>query len=226
MQSWGTRSRFTERDTANEPSKSGVIGLLCAALGRSRSATLDDLTALTFGVRVDRPGRIERDYHTAADVPNTGGKNRKTVVSRRFYLADAVFLVGLQGDADLLTEIDKALHQPRWPLFLGRKAFPPTPPVSLGICEADLSTVLRMHRWLVDDPHAISTERRRIAEDKGSSGTSLLTVCDCPPPGDDQRLDVPLSFEDRTFSVRSVCYGWVRLQESMLPRNQDESAHA
>ena len=32
MQAWGTQSRFTVRDTGLEPSKSGVIGLLCAAL--------------------------------------------------------------------------------------------------------------------------------------------------------------------------------------------------
>ena len=29
MQSWGTRSRFSNRDTGLEPSRSGVIGLLC-----------------------------------------------------------------------------------------------------------------------------------------------------------------------------------------------------
>jgi len=32
MQSWGLSSRFTIRDTSLEPSKSGVLGLLCAAL--------------------------------------------------------------------------------------------------------------------------------------------------------------------------------------------------
>ena len=42
MQSWGTRSRFGNRDTGLEPSRSGVIGLLCAALGRPRAEPLDD----------------------------------------------------------------------------------------------------------------------------------------------------------------------------------------
>src|SRR3990172_4719032 len=36
MQSWGTTSRFDQRDTGKEPSKSGVIGLLAAALGIDR----------------------------------------------------------------------------------------------------------------------------------------------------------------------------------------------
>jgi CRISPR-associated Cas5-like protein len=42
MQSWGTQSRFTVRDTGLEPSKSGIVGLLCAALGRPRRELLDD----------------------------------------------------------------------------------------------------------------------------------------------------------------------------------------
>lgn len=33
LQSWGTTSRFDQRDTGKEPSKSGVIGLMAAALG-------------------------------------------------------------------------------------------------------------------------------------------------------------------------------------------------
>jgi len=42
MQSWGTRSRFDHRDTEREPSKSGVIGLVCAAIGRDRNEPIDD----------------------------------------------------------------------------------------------------------------------------------------------------------------------------------------
>ena len=62
MQSWGTTSRFDERDTQLEPSKSGVIGLLCAALGRDRAESVDDLAALRMGVRVDREGVPMRDF--------------------------------------------------------------------------------------------------------------------------------------------------------------------
>src|SRR5258708_39825081 len=65
MQSWGTQSRFVVRDTGLEPSKSGVIGLLCAALGRPREAPVEDLAGLRMGVRVDREGVMQTDYHTA-----------------------------------------------------------------------------------------------------------------------------------------------------------------
>lgn len=65
MQAWGTQSRFTNRDTGLEPSKSGVIGLLCAALGRSREQPLNDFRGIEMAVRIDREGRLMRDYHTA-----------------------------------------------------------------------------------------------------------------------------------------------------------------
>ena len=56
MMSWGDHSRFTIRDTRREPTKSAVIGLLCAALGRPRLEPVDDLAALKMGVRIDREG--------------------------------------------------------------------------------------------------------------------------------------------------------------------------
>src|SRR5690606_33869407 len=67
MQSWGTQSRFAHRDTDFEPSKSGVLGLVGSALGMSRDDDdlLQALASLKMGVRVDREGRILRDYHTA-----------------------------------------------------------------------------------------------------------------------------------------------------------------
>jgi CRISPR system Cascade subunit CasD len=46
MQSWGTTSRFDQRDTGKEPSKSGVIGLVAAALGIDRE-NWTDLEPLT-----------------------------------------------------------------------------------------------------------------------------------------------------------------------------------
>lgn len=64
MQSWGTTSRFDQRDTGKEPSKSGVIGLLAAAFGIDRnewSADLQALTLLAMGVRHDRPVVLKHD---------------------------------------------------------------------------------------------------------------------------------------------------------------------
>jgi len=74
LQSWGISSHFTERDTAREPSKSGVIGLVCAAMGRPRDADLGDLVALRMGVRVDREGILRKDFQVAQDILEAAGK--------------------------------------------------------------------------------------------------------------------------------------------------------
>src|SRR3990170_1963445 len=100
MQSWGTTSRFDHRDTGKEPSKSGVVGLLAAALGIDREnwSELEPLTRLAMGVRHDRPGEPKRDYQTAKDIISADGKKKHdTAVTTRDYLADAAFLVGLEG---------------------------------------------------------------------------------------------------------------------------------
>ncbi|MBM4284862.1 MAG: type I-E CRISPR-associated protein Cas5/CasD [Deltaproteobacteria bacterium] len=74
MQSWGIQSRFTIRDTGLEPSKSGVVGLLAAALGRRGHEPVADLAALKMGVRVEREGLLKMDYHTAGGAHRRGDK--------------------------------------------------------------------------------------------------------------------------------------------------------
>jgi CRISPR system Cascade subunit CasD len=134
MQSWGTQSRFTMRDTGLEPSKSGVVGLLCAALGidREDDEGLRPLAELRMGARTDREGTLQVDYHTAQDVLMANGKKKDTELSNRYYLTQAVFLVGLESeDLALLERLQAALHHPKWCLFLGRKAFVPGEPIPL-----------------------------------------------------------------------------------------------
>ncbi len=193
LQSWGTTSRFDERDTQLEPSKSGVIGLVCAALGRDRADPIDDLASLRMGVRVDREGVPMRDYQTATGVISAVGKTEleRTVVSPRFFLADAVFLVGLEGhDHVLMDHIYKALMAPCWPLALGRKSYVPSMPVfigggllSQGLCEA-----LRTWPRLVPGDQ---TKPLRFLIEHASEGAV--------------RLDQPVgNFSDRRFGPRLI----------------------
>lgn len=203
MQSWGSRSRFDERDTEREPTKSGVVGLLCAALGRPREAPLDDLSALRVGVRVDREGLLERDFQTALGVRKADPSARPdTSTSSRYYLADAVFLVGLESsDLALLESIDRALVAPRWPLALGRKAFVPGEPVRLpdGLRrETSLERALREYPAL-----------RKPSRGSGAPEAKARLQLECAPgEAGEPRQDVPLSFvpEERRFSGRSVRY--------------------
>jgi CRISPR system Cascade subunit CasD len=208
MQSWGTRSRFSNRDTGLEPSRSGVIGLLCAALGRPREDALDDFVPLKMAVRVDREGRLMRDYHTAQNVrrADTSKSTQDTVLSERFYLADADFLVGLQGDRVFLERLDAALRRPVWPLFLGRKAFVPSLPVSEGVFEDNLPEVLEARPW-----------RKRHRGEKRPD--KLRGVVEVAYGAGEPRPDVPLSFvsRDRRFGVRHVEYKTFPIPQILEP---------
>lgn len=121
MQSWGDSSRFVRRATRNEPTKSGVIGLMAAALGRSREVGIEDLAALEFGVRDDQPGSLVVDFQTEKTL---GGSGKSMPLSYRYYLSDAKFLAALAGNDALIESIDEALKHPCWPLFLGRRSCP------------------------------------------------------------------------------------------------------
>lgn len=225
MQSWGTQSRFSERDTGLEPSKSGVIGLLCAALGRPRHAAVDNLVALRMGVRVDREGVVKIDYHTAGGwhrredagygVPDPSGKGFRTVVSHRYYLADAEFLVGLEGDREILRQLDRALARPCWQLYLGRKAFVPSAPVRLpddepwgpGLRDQNLVDALTSYPWLGD-----------LRQTREEPPARLRLVLDADAAeGGEVRLDVPVSFAERRFAARSVRTEWIEPTRVSVP---------
>lgn len=212
LQAWGTQSNFNVRDTGREPSKSGIVGLLCAALGRPRTDTdtTRALDSLIMGVRVDREGQILRDFHTAgpgaadpykgylqADGQSVG---KGTIISNRYYLTDAMFLVGLTGDEELLETLQNALANPCWMLYLGRKACPPARPVYLPDGWQDRSLVESLkgpdpypwlgssraeHQRLEDTQHRL----RMVIEDR---------------EGSEMRKDSPLSFErdKRRFTYR------------------------
>ena len=173
MQSWGIDSRFTSRNSELEPSKSGVIGLCCAALGRPREADISDLAQLRMGVRIDSPGIIKRDYQTAMNVIRATGKsNPDAVTSTRFYLADSNFLVGLESpDYELLKSIQNALQKPVWQIFLGRKSYVPGIPVYIsdGLCKDT-----KLKDALIKYPYVIETEKKdESGEQRGLSPSNI-----------------------------------------------------
>lgn len=183
LQSWGVASKFDTRDTAREPTKSGVIGLLASALGRSRMEGLDDLRSLRFGIRIDQPGTLLIDFHTAHL-----NKKDSPFVTRRHYLADAVFLAGIEGEKDLLNELKEALENPFYPLYLGRRSCPPTGQLVLGIRNCGLRQALEDEPW-----QALSWHQDR------NKSAKLTIVCDAESdePGAFLRRDLPLSFDQR-----------------------------
>lgn len=234
MQSWGVSSRFSIRETLTEPSKSGVIGLLCAAVGWDRSEetlliagrerSLADLAALRFGVRVVREGVVRRDYHTAQNVlrakaklrpdkPTAEGDLQQTVLSERYYLSDAYFLVGLESDDQaLLLAFDAALARPYWPLSLGRKAFLPSRPVRFvptarpgdtasGVVNLPLTEALLT---ALPDEGLEGTRRLVLDAVRGQEAPAVVEGTRLTLTRRSQRTDEPLSFSPRRFAPRDV----------------------
>ena len=195
LQAWGTDSKFEVRRTNREPSKSGVIGLLAAALGLRRDADLSELSALRFGVRVDRNGEVIKDFHMA--------KAEKTsYLTYRYYLSDAIFLVGLESeDRSFLEKIERALRNPCFPLFLGRRSCPPTLPLVLGIREGALENALREEENQNKNLHSIRQSHRYIRLD-----------CDVAEQGGAVVQDLPISFNPmkREFGYRRAKEIWLR----------------
>jgi CRISPR-associated protein Cas5/CasD subtype I-E len=139
LQAWGDTSKFVIRRSMEVPTKSGVLGLVCCAMGLSRAEAreqMPQLVSLAMGVRIDRPGTRWWDYHTVGagvGLTTAGGGVKTgaqgTLITRREYLADASFLVALRGEPTLIARVASALASPKWPIFLGRKSCSPSVPV-------------------------------------------------------------------------------------------------
>lgn len=189
LQSWGESARFNLRPTQQTPTKSGVLGLVCAAMGipRGDTETLEKLNELTFGIRVDLPGQLLIDYHTVSKVVNVDGKiPQETTPTDRYYLAGAVFLAGLEGsDRVFLESIHQALLKPHWLLSLGRKSCMPGefPWIQDGIKDEDLVTALRHYPPLAN---------------------TVPSFLELEDPSGSPRMDNPLHFRQRQYSPRLV----------------------
>lgn len=203
LQAWSAQGKLGIRDTEREPTKSGVLGFVGAALGMDRDdeATLGELASLSMAVRVDRPGSLLRDYHTAGGGTFRGQQRyfadgtKSCVPTERFYLQDASFLAALHGQASIVRRIASALCAPRWPLFLGRRSCVLSVPPLVGVTEAATSQALR------SAPLA----------DRAEPGPcrAMFEVGDAEHG--DPRYDVPLSFSQRgrRYGVRYVRTEWI-----------------
>jgi len=205
LQAWATQAKLGVRDTEREPSKSGVIGLVAAALGvhRTDDARIEELGKLEFAVRIDRPGTLLRDYHTAGGGRFRGDSgyavfgNKHAVTSERYYLQNASFLAALGGPDGLMNDIASALRNPRWPLYLGRRACPPSQPILVSIGEGDVTSVIKASP--------------RPEHQRGDHEGELRAVVECSPEDGDPRYDVPVSFRAgaRRYAQRYVRTLWV-----------------
>lgn len=194
MQSWAVSSKFSNRESGEFPSQSGVFGLLGSALGYNRddSSLCTLLSSLTTAVRIDSTGKVLRDYQSIEVTP---GSNK---LSNRFYLTNASFMVAVydpeNGSDELLERIEQAVKKPANTLFLGRKSCPPSTKISLGILEKD--TLMDALTCFYETPVDASTEKVSVdAWIPGNSGKNATLVNDVP---------VNFSSQERSHSSRII----------------------
>jgi CRISPR system Cascade subunit CasD len=156
LQSWGNDSKFWRRDTLKFPTKSGIIGLILCALGKTgaqieflEKLSLSKITVFSYlntyfkdklRKKVER-AYILRDFHMIGNGYNEednwmemntlkklDGKSSGAgvKVTQRFYLQDSKFGVIMEVPINLSDCLEEALKMPVYDIYLGRKNCIPT----------------------------------------------------------------------------------------------------
>lgn len=200
MQAWGLQGRFDQRDTAPLPTKSGVVGMVCAALGverndRKRIAEVSSLDMMTVSIK---RGELFTDYHTVGcgydrkdyrfpygrkefQIPRVKGPSTQAV-THRDYLADACFVVVLSGDPDLISRCAEALDHPTWGGYLGRRSCFPSRPV--------------LEKVVDDEAMVIETLK--------GLGVTEVSLVSSDGIGGMYQQDVPVDFRSKVYTSRPV----------------------
>lgn len=201
LQSWGFDSQYNRRNTGLMPTKSAVTGMCCAALGLSRGSNDEkDLLSAFLSVRMTAiaiPRQIDQkvlsiqrlqDYHTVQNTRKAGGGVKDCHITHRQYVTDAAYGILLEGDVSLLDKTAKALSNPKWGIWLGRKTCIPTAPIFAGI-KKDRGEALAL--LIGTRPLSAFTRQEEVAEFK---------------EGRDSLPDMPVSFatDARKFAPRRV----------------------
>lgn len=204
LQSWGVDARFVRRTTHNVPTKSGILGMLAAAQGRTREDPIVDLLDLRFGVRVDQVGSILRDFQTEIDWRKLSAKP----LTHRYYLQDYKFLAVVEGPENVIEGLNEALRNPSFPLYLGRRSCPPGRRIALGVTEDSLEQTLKHHDWIAAEWY----KRRQPREVHLAYSRDALPGEDA----DEMLRDNPISFDprERKYRLRQLIHGWASLENS------------
>jgi len=216
LQSWGFSSRFQRRTTALHPTRSGIIGMICAALGVDKGSAneadwlkrLEPVGLTVFAIPRQPEGcrdpleirRLE-DYHTTGGgydkkthsqwIPRkaSGGPCDNATLSTRQYLLDAKFGVILTGPRATLEQVHEALDNPRWGVWFGRKNCIPAAPICRG-------GVMETHDEAMVE---LDLSGRNPAEFFCVSEVASFD------DGTDTLMDVPVNFKTREFKPRRIC---------------------
>lgn len=209
MQSWSVDSKFSTRSAGRWPSRSAIIGMLSAALGLERGENLDRFKTLRIVIRIDSPGEILPDYHSIRKWDRSEGVSEPIgnalAVSNRYYFEDAVFMVFLQDEDNVIDDYKNALRQPKYSLFFGRKSCPTTIDLIYGSYDSaieDIIDTVPIQHVNIDEDYTPVIVRDAVDGEVGS------IIKDVP---------IDYSVRNRRYSGRLV------VEESMLKsKGQDE----
>jgi len=191
---------------------------------RDDAATLARLAAASFGVRVDREGKLLSDYHTVGDGTFRGapyyvhGGGEYAVQTHRDYLQDASFLGALGFDDDVFAaEVADALASPHWAPVLGRRSCSPSLPIHVpgGTVSGSVEEALR--------GAVFPSPRTPVDSDGEPRKLRMLIECEPTHPDGQPRQDQPLSFQlsHRHYARRFVRTTWLEPNAIRLLAEED-----
>ncbi len=185
LQSWGADSRFGRRGTLDFPTKSGILGLLCCALGaggeqieqlkemgalrqtvisfrrsKEREALLRDFQMVGSGYDDKDPWETLLIPKKSDGKAAVGGGSK---ITYRYYLQDAAFAAILEVPADKAQLFADALSNPCWDIYLGRKCCVPTDFIYQGSFATESVAIVRalevaQEKKLVEDFRVLDGE--------------------------------------------------------------------
>jgi len=205
MQAWGYSSRFNRRTSASWPVKSGVVGMLCAALGieRDDETGIAQIAALSMTVyTLQNSGQRLTDYHTVGGGydPKThrqnmsnkaGGGSPDTVLTDREYLLDCKFGIILSGSPEVIEHCAEALQNPKWGVWFGRKCCVPAARIFEGTFETEDQAKERLMELAQQLELGIKPWRTVKEAKTFEKGTDSL-------------MDIPVNFASRTYQTRRI----------------------
>lgn len=218
LQSYGNRASFSRRTTDEHPSKSAVLGMIAAAQGYKRDdpriALLNDLS---FAVRIDQPGRTLTDFQTAEWKKDT----RK--VTYRDYLQDAVFIVAIGGEENVIDNIAYSLKHPVYQIFLGRRSNAPAGILQLNFyADTTPKDVLEKLEWQASNWYMKRLSRESEVRLELIADANLL-----PNSHSDLVKDKVISFNQRyrEFDYRTVVQQFVLVKNEYAEHEFNEGNH-
>lgn len=220
IQAWGKQTYETFRPSEMFPTRSGVTGLVASALGiprtnREEVLRVDASYSCIIGViRKDSEkrgwgasplspvtGHKMLDYHIARDVRCIDGGIKRSEPTLREYLTDMRFVLLMKELHDApypLSDIEEALRNPRYLVYLGRKSCPPGEPfVREGVFQAEsFAVAFEKVKGIVQDESNFFQSSKidsLYSEERMSDSDGHIVV-----------RDVPFGARNRLFETRNI----------------------